>query len=112
LILILMRSRNPCPLGMVRVQRLCHLNGSLLTRSWVVPTTSAKGDSNEPLQKTITHYLALPIPYCVGSQVPPSYPDRACWPWSRELHKGLFPAKVVFSSTRTCSPGSDQTILL
>jgi hypothetical protein len=29
----------------------------------VVPTTPAKGDSNEPLQKIITHHLALPIPY-------------------------------------------------
>jgi len=31
--IVLMRSRNPCPLGMVRVQRLCHLNSSLLPQS-------------------------------------------------------------------------------
>ena len=31
--LFLMRRRNPCPQGMVRVQRLCHLNSSLLPRS-------------------------------------------------------------------------------
>lgn len=71
-----MRSRNPCPLGIVRVQRFCHLNGSLLPQSWVVPTTTAKGDSNEPIQKTIRNCLALPIPYRVGSQVSSSHLGR------------------------------------
>jgi hypothetical protein len=44
---------NPCPLGMVRVQRLCHVNDSLILHTTpVVPTTSVKGKNNEPLQKT------------------------------------------------------------
>ncbi|MGB8720160.1 MAG: hypothetical protein WCD46_12685, partial [Desulfobacterales bacterium] len=30
-IFILFRFRNPCPLGTVRVQRLCHLNSPLLS---------------------------------------------------------------------------------
>jgi hypothetical protein len=28
--LLLIEPENPCPLGMVRVQRLCHLNDSLI----------------------------------------------------------------------------------
>jgi len=38
----LVHHRNPGPLGQVRVQRLCHLYGSMLLNDQVVPTTMIK----------------------------------------------------------------------
>jgi hypothetical protein len=33
------------------------------------PHNFSKGETYEPIQEVITHNMALPIPYCVGSKV-------------------------------------------
>ena len=59
----LVQRKNLGPLGQVRVQRLCHLYGSMLLKDQVVPTTEDQGVTNEPISKAITNDMALPISY-------------------------------------------------
>ncbi|MCP3889396.1 MAG: hypothetical protein GY702_11070 [Desulfobulbaceae bacterium] len=65
----LVKNRNPGPEGQVRVQRLCHLYGSMLLNGQVVPTTLDQGVTDEPISEVNTNYLALPISYCLGSKI-------------------------------------------
>lgn len=55
----LVQHRNPGPLGQVRVQRLCHLYGSMLLNDQVVPTTYDQGVTNKPISKINTNNLAF-----------------------------------------------------
>jgi hypothetical protein len=65
----LVQYRNPGPLGQVRVQWLCHLYDSMLLNDQVVPTTYDQGVTNEPISKINTNDLALPISYCMGTEI-------------------------------------------
>jgi len=65
----LVQHRNPCPLGKVRVQWLCHLNDSFATTKASCPHNFSRGVTNEPISETITNHMALPISHCLGAQV-------------------------------------------
>ena len=62
--------RKPRPMGVVRVQRLCQLNDSNVTPKLDCSNNINEGVTNESISKTITCAMALPIPYCLGAEIP------------------------------------------
>ena len=72
----LINHRNPRPQGVVRVQRLCQLNGKYDTPMPSCPHNLCKGVSYEPFQEVSTHNLALQIPHSLGSKISISDPQR------------------------------------
>ena len=77
----LIEHRNPCPVGKVKVQRVCPLNDSVLLQGRVVPTTIIQGVTYKPISKIITDPMALPVSYYMGTEV--SIPDIGKPNWSR-----------------------------
>src|ERR1043165_3983321 len=84
----LMRRRDPRPLDVVRVQRLCQLNKNGLLLVQVVATTW-KGVNHVTFPKVITCDLALPVPLCVGSEVSIPHAERFGRRGSGEVHTCL-----------------------
>ena len=103
---ILVQCKNLCPEGKVRVQWLCHLNGFMLLQGRVVPTTFNQGVTNQPISQVITNNLALPISYCVVSEISFSDIWRGNRNRSRELCPELFWEAVFWNNRIECSYGS------
>ena len=61
--------RNPRPKGVVRVHRLCQMHDSIVSPSLSCPHSIKRGETNESISKTITHDLALSVPYCVDAKI-------------------------------------------
>jgi len=61
----------------------------LVLRS-VVPTTTNVGGSNEPIQKAITHVMALPLPFCMGSEISIQDIDREHFGRGGTVHTRVF----------------------
>jgi len=61
----------------------------LVLRS-VVPTTTDVGGSNEPIQKAITHVMALPLPFCMGAEISIQDIDRERFRRGGTLHTRVF----------------------
>ena len=67
---VLVQHRNPCPVGKVRVQWLCHLNDSFVITKAELSPQHSKGETNESISKVITNDMVLPISHCMDSKVP------------------------------------------
>ena len=65
----LVQHRNPCPLGKVRVQWLCHLNDPFVTTKAELSPQLSQGVTNEPFSQTITDDMALPISHSMGTEI-------------------------------------------